>query len=185
MKRIYTDNVTTLPQYSGEHHLWQDIQFGKASTSKNTMSVVINGRKESLNYWMARCNGVKKCIECDHVLPNVYVKNNCKSHPGAALETTGDCAVKFVYVFSANFEDNRRWIGGIVRSDVVSPCKNLHNHPVDLSLSHKLSSMVTSAIQKSIDENPYLTTHQIACGQGIGYRPGSADMGGTSYERLN
>ena len=181
----YTDNVTTLPQYSGEHHLWQDIQFGKASTSKNTMSVVINGRKESLNYWMARCNGVKKCIECDHVLPNVYVKNNCKSHPGAALETTGDCAVKFVYVFSANFEDNRRWIGGIVRSDVVSPCKNLHNHPVDLSLSHKLSSMVTSAIQKSIDENPYLTTRQIACGQGIGYRPGSADMGGTSYERLN
>ena len=49
--------------------------------------------------------------------------------------------------------------------------------------------MVTyvSAIQKSIDENPYLTTCQIACGQGIGYRPaaGSADMAGTSYERLN
>ena len=45
--------------------------------------------------------------------------------------------------------------------------------------------MVTSTIQKSIDENPYLTTRQIACGQGIGYRPGSADMAGTSYERLN
>ena len=24
-----------------------------------------------------------------------------------------------------------------------------------------------------------------ACGQGIGYRPGSADIAGTSYERLN
>ena len=36
-----------------------------------------------------------------------------------------------------------------------------------------------------VDENPYLTTHHIACGQGIRYRPGSADMAGTSYERLN
>ena len=181
----YTDDVTMLPQFSGEHHLWQDIQLGQASTSKNAMSVVINGRKESLNYWMARCNGVKKCSKCDHVLPNVCVKNICKSHPGASLETTGNCAVEFVYVFPANIKDNRRWIGGIIHSDVISPCKNLHNHPVDLSLSHKLSTMVTSAIQKSIDENPYLITCQMACGQGIGYRPGSADMAGTSYERLN
>ena len=139
---------------------------------------------ESLNYWMAKCNGV---TECDHVLPNVCVKNNCKTHPNAALETTGNCAVEFVYIFPAKFnvEDKRRWIGGVIRTDVVSPSKNLHNHPVELSLSHKLSSMVTSAIQRSIDENPYLTTRQIACGQGIGYRPGSADMAGTSYERLN
>ena len=181
----YTDDVTKLPQYSGEHHLWQDIQFGKATTSKNTMSVEINRRKESLNYWMAKCNGVKKCTECDHVLPNVCVKNNCKTHPNAALETTGNCAVEFVYIFPANIEGKRRWIGGVIRTDVVSPSKNLHNHPVELSLSHKLSSMVTSAIQRSIDENPYLTTRQIACGHGIGYRPGSADMAGTSYERLN
>ena len=61
----YTDDVTKLPQCSGEHHLWQDIQFGKATTSKNTMSVEING---SLNYWMAKSNGVKKCTECDKYL---------------------------------------------------------------------------------------------------------------------
>ena len=115
----------------------------------------------------------------------ICVKNNCKTHPNATLETTGNCAVEFVYIFPANVEDKRRWIGGVIRTDVVSPSKNLHNHPVELSLSHKLSSMVTSAIQRSIDENPYLTTRQIACDQGIGYRPGSADMAGTSYERLN
>jgi len=45
--------------------------------------------------------------------------------------------------------------------------------------------MVTTAIKKGVDENPYLTTRQIACGQGIGFRPGSADMAGASYERLN
>ena len=81
------------------------------------MSVVINGRKKSLNYWMARCNGVKKCIEYDHVLSNVCVKRNCKSHPGVALETTGNCAVGFI---SANIKDKRRWIGGIIRTDVYS-----------------------------------------------------------------
>ena len=41
----------------------------------------------------------------------------------------------------------------IIRTDVVSPCKNLHNHPVDLSLSYKLqlSSLMTSAFQRSVD----------------------------------
>ena len=65
------DDVTALPQHRGEHHLWQDIQFGKTSTSKNKMSVTLNEKKETLNYWIAQCSGVKKCTECDHVLPNV------------------------------------------------------------------------------------------------------------------
>jgi len=105
----------------------------------------------------SRCPFVKilrHMVISDHVLPKVYVKNNCKSHPVAALETTGICAVEFVYILPADTKDNRRWIGGIIHSYAVSPCKNLHNHPVDLSLSYKLSSMVTPAIQRSIDENP-------------------------------
>ena len=55
----YTDNVTDLPQHSGDHHLWHDIQFSKAGTTKNTMSVVINEKKENLSYWMSQCSGVK------------------------------------------------------------------------------------------------------------------------------
>ena len=93
--------------------------------------------------------------------------------------------MEFVYVFPVNTKDIRQWIGGIIRSDTVTPSKNLRSHPVSLTLSHKLSSMVTTAIKKGVDENPYLTTHQIACGQGIGFRPGSADMARASYERLN
>ena len=177
----FTDNVTALLQQSGEHHLWQDIQFGKTSTSKSKMSITLNGKMENLNYWIAQCNGVKKCTECDHVLPNVFTTNNCSVHPGAALEVTSSFAVEFIYIFPVDTADKRRWIGGIIRSDTVIPCTSLHNHPVDLSLSHKLSKMVSSGIQKSVNDNPYLTTRQLASGQGLGYRPGLADMAGTSY----
>ena len=49
--------------------------FGKTSTSKNKMSVTLNGKKETLNYWIVQCSGVKKYTECDHVLPNVCSYN--------------------------------------------------------------------------------------------------------------
>ena len=144
--------------------MWQDIQFGKTSTSKNKMSIILNGKVENLNYWIAQCSGVKKCTECDHVLLNIYAKHNCTAHPGAALQVTRNCAVEFIYIFPACTTDKRRWIGGIIRSDTVVPCKNLHSHPVDLSLSHKLSTIVTSGIKKSVNNNPYLTTRQLAFG---------------------
>jgi len=105
-------------------------------------------KKETLNYWIAQYSGVKKCTECDHVLPNVCSKNNCTVHTSAALEMTGNCVVEFVYIFPADSTDKRRWIGKIIHSDLVISCVSLHNHPVHLSLSHKLSSMVTSGIQK-------------------------------------
>ena len=38
---------------------------------------------------------------------------------------------------------------------------------------------------KTIKDNPYLTTRQIVLGQGLGYRPGSADIAGNSYGRLD
>ena len=138
----YTENVSLLLQHSGEHHIWQDIQFGKASTSKNSTSAIVHGKKETLNYWMAKCNGVQKCAKCDQI-PVLKI---------IAKSATGSYAVELVYVFPADAKDNRRWIGGIICSDVVSPSRNLYNHPVGLSLSHKLSSMVSSV------SNP-LTTH--------------------------
>ena len=71
------------------------------------------------------------------------------------------------------------------------PCEcpsknNLHNHPIiNGSLSHKIPKKVSSDLGKTIKDNPYLTTRQIASGQGLGYRPGSADIAGNSYERLD
>ena len=125
------------------------------------------------------------CKECDHVVPTVCRKNNCKHHPNAELVEVRDCPVESVYIFSAEPDDHRRWIGGIVRSKDVPSNMNLHNHPVKHCLSHKLPSRLTADISKTLEDNPYLTTQQLATGQGLGYRPGSAEVAGTSYSRLD
>ena len=44
--------------------------------------------------------------------------------------------------------------------------------------------MVTADITRTIEDNPYLTTQQLASGQGLGHRPGSAEVAGTSYSRF-
>ena len=59
-----------------------------------------------------------------------------------------------VYVYPVVPEDNRRWIGGIIRSSNIHPTDNLHNHPVSPCLSYKLPSMVTSDISKTLEDNP-------------------------------
>ena len=133
---------------------------------------------------MSKCKGVKKCSDCDHVVPNSFKKNNCRSHPKAELVEICDCPVEFVYVFPLCL-GNRRWIGGLVRSFDVHPQQSLHNHPIHQSLSQKLPQKVALDIEKTVKDNPYLTARQLATGQGLGYRPGSADIAGTSYGRLD
>ena len=134
---------------------------------------------------MSCCKGVKKCKDCDHVVPSCFKKNNCKDHPTAELLLEQNCPVEFVYAFSAESGDHRRWIVGITRCTDVHPKVNPHSHPVERSLSHKLPSVVTADIDRTLEDNPYLTTQQLASGQGLGYRPGSADIAGTSYGRLD
>ena len=121
------------------------------------------------------------CKECDHVVASVCRKNNCKHYPTAELVEVRNCPVEFVYIFPADLDDHRGWIGGIVRSKNVSSDMNLHNHPVKQCLSHKLPSRITADIDKTLQDNPYLTTQQMAAGQGFGYRP---EVAGTSYSRL-
>ena len=89
------------------------------------------------------------CKECDHVVPSVCRKNNCKRHPTAELVEVRSCPVEFVYLFPAELDDHRRWIGSIVHSKDVPSDMNLHNHPVKHCLSHKSPSRVTSDIDKT------------------------------------
>ena len=130
---------------------------------------------------------MKKCASSDHVVPNSFVRNNCKLHPKTALCQNEDCPIEFVYVFPQSSDDKRRWIWGVISSSEVCPQKNLHNHPISSGLNHKLElpKKDWADLEKTIEDNPYLTTRQIACGQGIGYRPGSADIAGKSYGRLD
>jgi len=69
--------------------------------------MMVNGKKETLYYWMAKYRGVQKYAECDHVLPNSCIKNNCKTHLDADSVVTGNCAVELVYLFYADAQDNR------------------------------------------------------------------------------
>ena len=89
------------------HSIVESIICGKIfnleklySTSKNSTSVIMHG-KETLNYWMAKCNSVQKCTKCDHILPNVCIKNDCR---------ISICAIEFVYVFPADTEVDKELV---------------------------------------------------------------------------
>jgi len=171
--------------FSDPHFLWSDIQLSKTSTTKSKLTMKIDSKVEGLNHWLSHCNGVKKCEECDHVLPKSYSKNNCKVHPEADLIATEGCPVEFIYAYPQNAEDKRRWIGGLIRSSEVASALNLHNHPIGVeSLSHKLPAMVVSDIAKTLDDNPYSTSRQLQCGKGLGYQPGSVDVSASSYSMI-
>ena len=45
------------------------------------------------------------------------------------LEKSFNCSVEFVYLTPKAKDDNRRWIGGLVRCQKGST-DNLHNHPL-------------------------------------------------------
>ena len=96
--------------------------------------------------WPSALASVKNALNVTMFYQMFMLKSSCKNHPGAVLEMTGNCEVEFVYIFPANTKDNRRWIDGIIHSDVISPCKDLHGLPPALSLSYNLFLMVTSSI---------------------------------------
>ena len=77
----FTSDVTQLPHYSESHFLWYDIQLSKSSTSKNKATIKIDCNNEEVFYWMSKCKGVEKCEQFNHVVPNSFNKNNCKTHP--------------------------------------------------------------------------------------------------------
>ena len=64
--------------------------------------------------------------------------------------------------------------------------QNLHNHPIGFK---QLKSQVTSKSNykhyKTLEGNPYLTTRQIQCGQGLGYQFGSVHITGSSYDDID
>ncbi len=95
--------------------------------------------------------------------------------------------MEFIYIFPGiDLSDKRRWIRGIICfNDIDVPAD--HNHPVKRCLSHKIPSMVTADITRIIRQQSLLilTTQQLASGQGLGNRPDSAEVAGTSYGRLD
>ena len=58
-------------------------------------------------------------------------------------------------------------------SDMLT-CHNHHNHGV--SGAHHIPRFVCSKVSDTLDVNPTLTTVELAAGQGLSFRPGSADL---------
>jgi len=88
-----------IPTFCGQ--ISNSVKQAPLKVRKLTME--IDSKVEGLNYWLSHCNGVKKCEECDHVLPKSYSKNNCKEHPEADLIATEGCPVEFInFMFIRN-----------------------------------------------------------------------------------
>ena len=163
--------------------MWSDIQFSKQSSTKQVITVDVGKREENLIFHRSQCRGVKRCSECEHTVPNAAVRNTCTDHPNASLICVTDCDLEFVYVRPENPTDKRRWIGELLRQHQVEPSKNFHSHG-SIS-SHRIPKKVRTDIAKAVEANPSLTASQIACGQGLQYRPAAADLSAAHQGRLN
>ena len=62
----------------------------------------------------------------------------------------------------------------MLRQHQVGPSKNFHNH--EFVSSHRIPQKVRNEIAKTVEVNPSLTASQLACGQGLQYRPAAADL---------
>ena len=134
-------------------------------------------------YYKAQCMGVKKCSECEHVLPNSAIKNTCVDHPTSGLIRVTNCEVEFVYIRPIERSNNQRWIGGLVRKHKFSKKCNLHNH--NNIVRHRIPTKVRKDIAHAVESNPTLTTSELSCGKGLGYCPAAADLSAAHKGRLN
>lgn len=156
----FAADITTLPFYTDEdeHFLFNDIQIGKGKP-RQPRKVMFNmdGTKEELFYRIAPCGGIKQglhsCFSREH--------QPCPHHAEAQLKTSRECPVEFVYVWSVNNKDKRRWLSGIIRTGDLEQ-SILHNHP--LHGPTKVPSKIVHDIKQALEKDPTLKTHDIMTG---------------------
>jgi hypothetical protein len=161
----FCQDITSLPFYvpEDEHFLFNDIQISKGKPrAPRKITTEVNQKQEEVYYRIVLCGGVKHCSvnECTYVT-SVREHRCCTDHPGMELVVKNECPVEFVYVWPVDTNDKRRWLSGLVRrSDLAS--HNLHNHP--LNKETKVPSKIRHDIQKAVDKDQTLTTHDIMTG---------------------
>ena len=126
----YTPDMKSLHQSSetDTNFLWTDIQLSKGQLNKeHLITMKICGKNEDVFYRSAPC--LKYCPQkdCQYTVP-ICDKKVCPEH-NKPLEKSFNCPVEFVYIRPKAKNDNRRWIGGLVRCQKGS-IDNLHNHPL-------------------------------------------------------
>ena len=119
----FTSDVSQLVQsFEDLYFTWKDIQLSKSPLNKDHLiEMEIQGKKVSLFYRSSPCAGLKVCpiSECCHVVP-MWEKRNCPTHNMTLTKTTC-CLIDFVYLYPKDSTDQRRWFGGLVRSQNKQP----------------------------------------------------------------
>lgn len=170
---------------SNHHFIWNDIQLSKGNMNKDRLiEAEIGDNKEHVYYRCAPCQGVKMCPEkgCTYVAP-IREKRGCKSHTQQKLIRSEGCPVELVYIlYPQDFKnDNRRWIGGIVRHQKEAS-KSLHNHK--LYGAFKICNLVKDKISSAVHANLSLTPTDISQGSGIGFIPSVVDTASSHLGRV-
>ena len=99
---MYYNDITKLPQFSPSHphFLWDDVQLGKGSYSKDRMvKFSIGGKEEALFYRTCPCKGVKRC-SVDYTV-TLKARKPCPKHPKQDLLSISDCTVELTYLYLA------------------------------------------------------------------------------------
>ena len=145
------------------------------------IQTVIKNQNDTVFYRTAPCNGVKMCTisGCTYVAP-IREKRPCPHHKISFVKTDS-CPVEFVYVYPADRQDKRRWIGGIVRHQ-KDLSKNLHNH---VPPSETKIAQCVKEINKAIASNPTLTASDISLGKGLGFVPCAVDVASSHLGRVS
>lgn len=136
------------------------------------LQLFVKNRPESRDFQLCLKNMLARAtfLVLVHVVP-IRERRNCPKH-NIPLQKTTDCLVEFVYLYPKDSNDNRRWIGGVVRCQ-KSPSKNLHNHTIHAA--SKITQHVKERISDAVAANSTLTPSDIACGKGLGFIPSAVD----------
>ena len=126
------------------------------------MTISVDGKEEDV-YQIAPCGGVKQCPveDCPYTV-STKEHRPCPNHAEQQLEVVKECPVEFVYVGPADEGDKRQWLSGIIRTGDLKS-SNLHNH--SLNGPSKVLSKVVHDIQRSLELDPTLKTHDLITGE--------------------
>ena len=137
---------------------------------------------EKLTYCTVPCNGIKYCsLEGCNYIASVCEKCPYPHHKNP-LSKTSSCPVELVYIYPEDSNDNRRWIGGLIRCPKES-VENLHNHrmPPLSAIAQCIKEKNSTAVQL----NPTLKSSDIACGKGVGFVPTAVDSASSHLGRVS
>eukprot|EP00112_Aurelia_sp_Birch-Aquarium-sp1_P014358 Seg3094.1 transcript_id=Seg3094.1/GoldUCD/mRNA.D3Y31 product="ATP-dependent DNA helicase RecQ" protein_id=Seg3094.1/GoldUCD/D3Y31 len=168
---LYLKDHTKAPNAARNdpHFVYNDLQLSKGPSNKPMAKEWnVDGSKLKVIVQKSPCEGVKQCgsPECTYVVSKRQQINRCKAHADAPLVPSGQCPVKFVYIYPENFtHDTRRWLGVIS----AQTGKAEHNHSKPAAC--KLPAILNEEITKCVKSDCTKTAKEVQLGYGMPCMP--------------